>query len=110
MKKLLPLLLFPVSVYASPFLACNSVPATDPTAPILSYTIQGLPAVNLSVPATVNTDGSFQLHYDLGPLANGSYTVTAVAVNQWGASAASSPFLFSKVLPGAPAGLKLAPN
>jgi hypothetical protein len=92
---------------ASPFLVCTPVPATSPQP--TSYTIQGLPAVNVAVPATKNADGSVQLHYDLTGLAVGSYTVTATATNLWGTSPASVPFTFSSALPAAPMSLSVSP-
>lgn len=107
MKALLILLLSCISAVAAPFLVCNSVPATGQQP--ISYTIQGLPAINVVVPATTNTDGSVQLHYDLATLVNGTYTVTATATTLWGTSAASAPFTFSKALPVAPLSLSVSP-
>lgn len=93
---------------AGPFLVTASVPSTGVQP--ASYTIQGLPAVNITTPATKNSDGSVQLHYDLTGLAVGSYTVTATATNLWGTSAASAPFTFSSALPGSPISLSVSPN
>jgi hypothetical protein len=86
--------------------------------PITSYTITGLSAAPLTVPATINADGSAQLHLDIAkvnaglPLVNGTYTATAAATNARGTGAASAPFTFTLPypanLPGAPGSLSLS--
>jgi hypothetical protein len=83
---------------ASPFLVCDPVPGNlDQFTKPVSYVITGLSGTPLSTPATVNQDGTVQLHYDLSALGNGTYTVTAAAVNVLGGvSPATGPFLFRK--------------
>ena len=118
MKTLLFLLLSVGIASAQPFLISNSVPKTDPSMPIISYTITGLLATPLTVPATINADGSAQLHLNLAtvaagaPLANGPYTLSVFATNQRGLGAASVPFTFTSPypasLPGAPS-ISLSP-
>lgn len=86
----------------------------------MTYTVTGLSATPLIVPATINSDGSAQLHLDLSTvakglaLANGPYTVTAIANNAQGSSAVSPPFSFSipfpTVVPGSPGVLSLSNN
>jgi hypothetical protein len=83
-----------------PFLVTASIPTTGVQPD--SYTISGLPSSPVTSTAFTNTDGSKQLKYDLSPVANGSYTVNVTASNQWGTSAASSPFSFVKAAPGTP--------
>lgn len=72
---------------AAPFLTCNPVPATDPSAPITGYVITGLPGSPITTPATLNaatatTPASYVLMYDLSAVPAGIYTVTAAAQNQ----------------------------
>lgn len=97
---------------ASPFLICDAVPANpNQGLNIVSYVVTGLSANALTVPAQINADGSQQLHYDVGTLANGSYTVAASAVNGFGKEGpSSSPFTFTVGLPGTPTGLRLSPT
>jgi hypothetical protein len=119
MRTLLLLLLSAGFGFAQPFIVCNPVPKTDPSMPITSYTLTGLLAAPLTVPATINADGSAQLHLDLSkanaglPLANGTYTITATATNARGTGLASGPFTFPFTypanLPGAPGSLSLSP-
>ena len=90
--------------YASPFLVCDPIQAgADQFTKPASYILTGLGANPISTPATVNADGSVQLHYDLVNLQNGTYTVTAAAVSAvGGVSPASSPFLIHKRNPKHP--------
>ena len=122
MKTILSLILLLIaqSALAQPFLVCAPTPKASVWMPILSYTITGLGTAPITVPATINTDGSAQLHLDLStvlkgqPLTNGVYTVTATATNAQGASVASPPFSFSipypSVIPPAPGILSLSNN
>lgn len=101
---------------ASPFLVCNPVPATDPSvvgvASLWTYSLTGLGAAPIIVPAQINADGSVQLHYDLSGLANGSYTVTATATvtGKGLASPPSAPFTFSFAVPAVPTSLSVSPK
>lgn len=114
MKKLILLsILLASRIYASPFLVCTPVPASTGTSvQPTSYTISGLSA-SVTTAATVNPDGSVQLHYDLAAVPNGTYTVTVTAANSAGTSAPSAPFTFTLPLseiPASPNGLSLSPK
>lgn len=108
---LLPLLLLANTALAAPFLVCDPVPSNaNQGLNIVNYIVTGLATSAMTVPAQVNADGSQQLHLDVGNLANGSYSVTAAAVNAFGKEGpASAPFAFTVGVPGAPTGLKLSP-
>ncbi len=98
MKKLLmviAVLLFATSASAAPFLVC------DPQAGVVGYEITGLAT---PVNFVAQPDGS--LKYDLSGIASGTYNLTVAACNVWGCSS-TAPFVFTKVLPTAPVGLKL---
>ena len=97
---------------ASPFLVADAVtPASDPNLNPVAYVLTGLATNPISVQATQNADGTLQLHYDLATLVNGSYTVTATAVNIFGnASAPSAPLTFTKGAPGTPTNLRISPS
>ena len=63
------------------------------------------------IQAQINADGSQQLHYDLGALSNGSYTVTVAAVNGFAQeSPFTPPFTFTVGAPATPTGLRLSPT
>jgi hypothetical protein len=98
--------------HASPFLEADAVPqASDPNLNPVSYVITGLATSAITTAAVQNADGTLQLKYDLGSLANGTYTVSAAAVNIFGGeSVQSAPFSFSKGSPGTPTGLRISPN
>ena len=83
---------------ASPFLVCDFYPAgLDQFTRPVSFILTGLSPNPLTTSATVNSDGTVQLRFDLANQANGTYTVTAAAVNVLGGvSPASGPFLFRK--------------
>ena len=121
MKTLLLLLLTTALAMAQPFLVCTPVAKTDPSMPLTSYTVTGLSSTPLVVPATINADGSAQLHLDLAKagaagaaLANGPYTVTVAATNARGAGLATGPFPFSLpypvATPGVPGSISLSTN
>jgi len=110
---LLTLLLIGSRVLASPFLVCDPVPASSGNQGlnVVSYVITGLATTNLNVQAQINADGSQQLHYDLGALSNGSYTVTVAAVNGFAQeSPFTPPFTFTVGAPATPTGLRLSPT
>ena len=99
MKKIimvLAFLLIPSLALAAPFIVC------DPQEGVVGYEIKGLS------PETINfvaqPDGS--LKYDLASVNSGTYTLTVAACNVWGCSS-TVPFVFTKVIPTAPVGLKL---
>lgn len=104
----------PTPAPSGPFLVSASVAANANAAlNPATYQITGLGSAVVTVPVTTNADGTLELHLSLAGVANGTYTVTAVAVNSQGfAGPASSPFLFTLPVatPGAPSALSLSPN
>jgi hypothetical protein len=96
---------------ATPFLVCDAVtPASDPNLNPVSYVLSGLSTNPITTTVTQNADGTLQLHYDLATLANGLYTVSAVAVNASGnVSPSSAPLTFTKGSPASPANLRISP-
>src|SRR5215469_3454462 len=95
-KLLLGLLAIPSIAFGAPFLVSSAVTQSGSTNNLpTSYTITGIGTTAITTPATTNSNGSVQLHFDLGTAANGSYTVTVTATNSAGTSAASAPFTFS---------------
>ena len=81
---------------AAPFLV------TDPQSGVVGYEITGL---GEPVSFVAQADGS--LKYDLASVPNGTYTLTVAACNMWGCSS-TAPFSFSKQVPAAPVGLRIA--
>jgi hypothetical protein len=112
MKKLISLLIplfATLSAHAAPFLVCDPYPkATSSLQAVSKFTVTGLGASAITVPATVNSDGTQVLHYDLSALPNGTYTVTAAAVNGFGGSAVSAPFTFTSGIPSTPTNISLS--
>ena len=110
-RVLIALLLSTAALSATPFLVCDPYPSgQDQFMTPVSFNVTGLSAQPISVPATINADGTRQLHYDVGNLGNGSFTVSAAAVNVFGGtSPESSTFSFTKGVPVSPTGLKLSP-
>ena len=107
------LLLLTSRIAAAPFLVCDPVPANtgNQGLNVVSYVITGLATTNINVQATINADGSQQLHYDVGALANGNYTITVAAVNGYAQeSAFTAPFAFTIGAPATPMGLRLSPT
>ena len=111
-KPFLLLLFSSALAHAAPFLVADAVAvASDPNLNPVSYVLTGLSTSAISVAAAQNADGTLQLHYDLATLPNGSYTVTATAVNIFGnTSAPSAPLTFTKGAPGTPTNLRISPN
>lgn len=113
MKTLLLLLLSTIGAHAAPFLEADAVsPSADPSLNPVSYIITGLSTSSISTPAVQNSDGTLQLKYDLSTLADGQYTVTAIAVNIFGvpSNQSSPPLTFTKGAPGTPTNLRISPN
>jgi hypothetical protein len=106
------LLTLAISAKAAPFLVCDPYAVqSDPNLIPVSFDLNGIAAQPISVPVTTNADGTKQLHYDLGTLSNGTFTVTAAAVNIFGGtSPASAPFQFTKGVPAAPTNLRISPQ
>ena len=98
-------------VFAAPFLVCDPYPTqTDANLTVASFVLTGFGTGPVSVPAFVLANGQQELHYDLATLSNGTYTVTAAAVNAFGVSSAASPnFTFTKGVPATPLNLKISP-
>jgi hypothetical protein len=109
---LLSLVALALSAHAAPFLVCDPYPVqTDTNLIPVSFNLTGIAAQPISTPATTNADGTKQLHYDLATLGNGTYTVTAAAVNVFGGtSPAGSPFTFTKGVPATPTNLRISPQ
>jgi hypothetical protein len=99
-------------VRAAPFLVCDPYPPNaDMGLNITTFIVTGISASSINVQATINADGSQFLHYDVGPLQNGTYTVTAAAVNGYlKESPPSSPFTFTIGVPATPTGIRLSPT
>jgi hypothetical protein len=106
------LLALSVSVRAAPFLVCDPYAVqTDTNLIPVSFNLTGIAAQPISVPVTTNADGTKALHYDLANLGNGTYTVTAAAVNVFGGtSPAGTPFTFTKGVPATPTNLRISPQ
>jgi len=98
MKKLILVVLFlsisiTSAVWASPFLVCT----VDPVVTSYLIKVNGAEAIEVSAP----------LHWDVGPLANGTYALEVAAKNMWGQSI-YVPFDFTKKLPNTPLGIGLS--
>lgn len=83
---ILTVLAFSVSAHAAPFLTCD---APDPTAQVISYIVYK-DGVEYATPAA-ETDGSLKL--DLAGETPGQYEWSAIAVNVWGQSELSDPYI-----------------
>jgi len=94
----------------APFLVCDPYPfSTSPWLNPSNFIISGLLANAITTPAQINVDGSAQLHYDLGSIPFGNYSVTVVAVNSSGGiSSPSFPFAFILGVPMAPTNVHLS--
>lgn len=90
-------ILLAVTVYASPFLAC------DPQEGVTYYQLTGWPETTV----TAQADGSLRM--DVGSAVQGTtYNLTIAACNVWRCST-TVPFAFGKHLPSAPSQLRLVP-
>ena len=112
MKTLLFVLLLAGRLAASPFLVCDPFPPNaDMGLNVTTFVLTGISAGPISVQATINADGTQFLHYDVGSLQNGTYTVTASALNGYlKESPASAPFTFTIGVPATPTGIRLSPT
>jgi PhoPQ-activated pathogenicity-related protein len=91
---------------AAPRLVCSPAIATDNVTQS-QVTVNGTAGVWVTY-TTATIDGTvYCVLQDLASLANGNYTVTAKFKNQWGESASSIPFTFTKGLPSAPSGMAI---
>jgi hypothetical protein len=103
------------------FLVCAPYLATDPAKPD-SFIVNGLgpapvpPATSIppvTTPATVNSDGTVELHYDLTSTPDGTYTVTVEASLAGTVSKGSASFTFTlpvppPLVPNVPQGIALS--
>ena len=97
------------------FLICDPYLATDPAKPD-SFVISGLgtpTSLPVTTPATVNTDGTVTLHYDLTSTPNGTYTVTVEASLAGVLSAGSASVTFTlplvtKPVPNVPQNVRVS--
>jgi len=114
MKKVLVSLWFLASVaYSAPYLVSDPyIPQSDPGLNPIQFVIHGLQANDITVNATTLSGGNLVLEYDLATLPNGTYHVTAAAVNIFGGESPFSdpPFAFTKGVPGTPTGLRISPS
>jgi hypothetical protein len=98
---------------AAPFLVSDPyVPQSDPNLNPTQFVIQGLSASPVTINATTLSSGNIVLEYDLASLPNGTYHVTAAAVNIFGGESpfSSPPFDFTRGVPGTPTGLRISPT
>jgi hypothetical protein len=87
-----------------PYLVCDEPKAAEN---VKYYTILGLGAQPMRVPASPEPDCGFKL--DLSFLAPGAYTVKAQACNDYQCSLESDPFAFTvPERPAPPAGLSIS--
>ena len=95
MKRLmiLAILLFAGTAWGSPFLVCTP----DPVVTNYLIKVNGANAIELPAP----------LHWNLEPMANGTYNLEVAAKNMWGIST-YVPFDFVKKVPANPLGIGLS--
>lgn len=99
--------------WAAPYLVSDPyVPQSDPNLNPTKFVIAGIGATDITTNATTLTGGNIILEYDLATLANGTYHVTAAAVNIFGGQSPFSapPFDFTKGVPGTPTNLRISPT
>jgi hypothetical protein len=105
----LTILMFPVQAMCSPFLTCDCTPAVDK---VTGFQLQFGTQPAIDIPAVecvpVVTDGK-RILYDLGTMPQGAFSVKALAKNDWGVSAWTSPLSGNKQLPGSPLLLRIMP-
>ena len=107
------LFLLVLRVQAAPFLVSDQyTPQSDPNLNPTQFVIHGIGATDITINATTLSSGNIVLEYDLATLPNGTYHVSAAAVNIFGGeSPFSSPlFDFTKGVPGVPTGLRISPT
>jgi len=99
------IILFPVVVWANPFLVCDPVSNTEVT----HYEVV-LDTVNLGlVPAYVESPDIVRLNYDLVGLAEGNHQVTVRAYTSlWDIYSEPATLGFTKGVPGTPTNLRVS--
>ena len=113
MRKLILLILlaFARAGWCAPYLSADPyTPQSDPNLNPVSFIIHGLGASDISSQAYVQpSTGQIYLMYDLATLPNGTYHVTAAAVNIFGGESpfSSPPFDFTKGVPATPGNLTI---
>lgn len=111
MKTLLLLLVSVCTVLADPFLSADPyTPANDPNLNPVSFIITGIGTGPITSTAYVQpSTGQIYLMYDLATLPNGTYSVTAAAVNVFGGTSPASnpPYGFTKGVPATPSNLTI---
>lgn len=113
MKIFIVLLLLIQGAIAAPYLVSDPyVPQSDPNLNPTQFIIHGLTATDVTINATTLSGGNLILEYDLATLPNGTYHVTAAAVNIFGGASPFSnpPFDFTKGVPGVPSNLHISPT
>jgi hypothetical protein len=96
-----------VAQAAGPYLVCDPYAAS---VAVTSFTVFWDGATTgISAPVFTDATGTY-IHLDLSTLANGAHTVKVRANNQWGQSADSLPFAFTKTIPTAPLNLRISAN
>lgn len=106
MKKLvltILMVLIPTFALAGPFLTCDPQPNVTEYRVYLNAVDMGTSAAKLDTES-----GDYVLWYDLSSIAEGSFSAEATAINEWGESAKSAPFGFTKALPGSPINVRVS--
>ena len=100
---------FASMIWAAPYLTCDCTPSADK---VTGFQLQFGTQTAIDIPAVecvpVVADGK-RILYDLGTMPQGAFSVKALAKNDWGVSAWTSPLSGTKQLPSSPSSLKLTP-
>jgi len=91
MKSIILVLLFVTAAYAEPFLVCDVPPVDQQILRLDSYQ-DGVLINSVTPPWVIHPNGSVVL-FDLVGVTPGQYSFTATAINAWGASSLSNPFV-----------------
>lgn len=99
-------------VLGAPYLVCDPyIQQADPNLNPTSFVINGIGGNPITINATTLSNGTIILQYDLAALPNGTYHVSAAAVNIFGGESpfSSPPFDFTKGVPSPPTNLRISP-
>jgi hypothetical protein len=88
-----------------PFLISDSYPASA-TQPV-KFVVTVDAATPVEIDPSVDAGGLKFLKFDLTPLPVGQHSIVVKSKNEWGVSPNSSPFVFAKSIPNAPANLSI---